>query len=103
MPLPLIAFFTGGLFARVIAFVLASVVVRIVAAVGFAVVTYIGIDLIFGQIEAQVNTNLGALPADMYAVLDIFGFIFSIQMILSAFTAIITIKSLQSFKRGVFK
>jgi len=103
MPLPLIGFFTGGLFAKVIAFVLASVALRIFVATGFAVVTYVGIDLIFGQIETVINTKLGALSTNTYAMLDIFGFIFTIQMILSTFTAIITIKSLQSFKRAVFK
>lgn len=103
MALPLISFFTGGLFAKVIAFVLASTVLRIVTAMGFAVVTYTGIDLLFGQIETAINNQLGALPADMYSMIDLFGFVFVIQMMLSTFTAIITIKALQSLKRGVFK
>jgi hypothetical protein len=103
MALPLIGFFTGGLFAKVIAFVLASTVLRVVTAVGFAVVTYTGIDLLFDQIETEINSHVAALPSDMYQVLDIFGFIFTIQMMLSTFTAIIAIKSLQSLKRGVFK
>lgn len=103
MPLPLTTFFTGGLFAKVLAFVMASVVLRVVVATGFAVVTYTGIDLLFGQVEMQINSYLGTLPADMYAMLDLFGFVFTIQMMLSTFTAIIAIKALQSFKRGVFK
>lgn len=101
--LSLIAFLTGGLFARVLAFVAASVVVRIALAVGFTVVTYTGIDLLFGQVETQINSSLGSLSSAMFAMLSIYGFIFTIQMMLSAFTAIIAIKGLQSLKRGVFK
>ena len=103
MALPLIGFFTGGLFAKVMAFVLASAVVRVVAATGFAIVTYVGIDLLFGQIEAAINTKISALSADMFAMLNIFGMVFFMQSVLAAFTAIVAIKGLQSIKRGVFK
>jgi len=103
MVLPLIDFFTGGLFAKVVTFVLASYTVRLVSAVGFAVITYTGIDLLYGQLENAINTELGGLPSDMLSMFNLFGFTFVIQAILSAFTAIIAIKGLQSLKRGVLK
>ena len=103
MALPLIGFFTGGLFAKVTAFVLASVVMRFVVATGFAIVTYTGIDLLFGQIEAAINSKLGGLSSDLVALLDLYGITFGIQMMLATFTAVIAIKGLQSFKRGIFR
>ena len=103
MALPLIGFFTGGLFAKVIGFVLASTVVRVVTAIGFAVVTYTGIDLVMGRVETAINARIGALPGSLLSLLDLYGITFGLQMILSAYTAIITIKGLQSLKRGVLK
>lgn len=103
MALPLIGFFTGGLFAKVLALVLASAAVRIFAAVGFAVVTYVGVDLLFGQIETAINLKISGLSADMFAMLNIFGLVFFMQSVLAAFTAIVAIKGLQSIKRGIFK
>lgn len=103
MPLPLITFFTGGLFAKLLAFVLGSFVVRLFTAVGFAVVTYTGIDLLFGQLETLINTRLSGLPSDMLQMFGLFGFTFVIQAMLSAFTAIIAIKGLQSLKRGILR
>lgn len=103
MPLPLIGFFTGGLFAKVTAFVLASFAMRVIAAIGFAVVTYTGIDLLMGQVETLINNQLGGLPADMLSMFNLYGFTFVIQAMLSAFTAIIAIKGLQSLKRGILR
>jgi hypothetical protein len=67
------------------------------------VVTYTGIDLLYGQLENAINTKLGGSPSDMLSMFNLFGFSFVIQAMLSAFTAIIAIKGLQSLKRGVLK
>lgn len=103
MALPLIGFFTGGLFAKVLAFVLASAFLRIATAIGFTVVTYTGIDLIFTEITDFVEDNLTGITSYSMDILEMFGFIFFINTILATAAAVLAIKSLGSLKKMVIK
>jgi len=103
MALPLAAIFTGGFFAKVMAFVIASAAVRIFAAIGLTVVTYTGIDLVFTQVQTEFNTLYSGIPADLFAMLQLWGFDFFFQSVFSAITAIVAIRGLASIKKAVIK
>lgn len=103
MALPLAAFFTGGLFAKVLGLVIASAAVRIIAAIGLTVVTFTGISLLFDELNNFVTAQLGSLSAYITDFLTLFGFTFLIEIILATMAGILAIKSLTSLKRLVVK
>lgn len=103
MPLPLIGFFTGGLFAKVLAFVLAGSALRIITAIGLTVVTFTGIDLVMTNITNEYNSNITGVGPYVLAMMEIYGVTFFFTSILSTMTGILAVKSLLSLKRIVVK
>lgn len=57
---------------------------RIIGAIGFGFVTYAGVGLLFNQIEAAINSQVGALTSPLFAVLSISGVGHALTVILSA-------------------
>lgn len=57
---------------------------RIVGAIGFGFVTYAGVGLVFNQIQAAINNQLGMLSATLFAILAITGFGQAVTIVLSA-------------------
>lgn len=103
MALPLAAFFTGGLFAKVLAFVLAGTALRIITAIGLTVVTYTGIDLVLTEITNQYNSNIAGVGPYVLSMMELYGVTFFFTTILSTMTGILAVKSLISLKRIVVK
>jgi len=103
MALPLAAFFTGGLFAKILGLVIASAAVRVIAAIGLTVVSFTGINLLFTEIDNFVMAELGGLSSYITDFLQLFGFTFTIEIILATMASILAIKSLTSLKRLVVK
>jgi len=101
--LSLIGFLVGGAFSRLAFWVASAFAVRLLLAFGIGLATYTGIDLLFGVIDDNVNAYLGALSSTTIQLLDLFGISFGIQLILSAYTAIIAIKGLASFKKVILR
>lgn len=103
MPLPLAGLFAGGLFAKILAFVIAGVFVRIISALGITIIAFQGIDLLVTALETFVNDSIALLDTYLVTMLTISGFMFTIQIILSTICGVLTIKALTSAKRMVFK
>lgn len=103
MPLPLAGLFAGGFFAKVLAFVLAGVFVRIITALGITIIAFQGIDLLTTELENFVNSSIALLDSYIVSMLTISGFMFTIQLLLSTIVGVLSIKALTSAKRMVFK
>lgn len=103
MPLPLAAIFTGGFFAKVLAFVMAGVVVRVVTAMGITFIVFNGIDLLVTQIETLANDGIASLSSTALALMTLGGFIYMINLIISTICGVLTIKALTATKKMVFR
>lgn len=86
-----------------LASVLASLVGRVVLALGLSAVTYKGLDVLVGQFEGFINAQLTAIPADVSAILDYLGVYVVIKMHLSVFSAIAAVMGTQRVIKAVSK
>lgn len=63
---------------------------------GLGYVTYLGIDVVFDQIEAEVMGNFTSMQADVYNLLVLCGVDVYLTLTLSAFTLYLTIKGVSA-------
>lgn len=66
---------------------LAPFAVQFLAALGFGVVTYVGLDLIINQVETQIETQMSRLPADLVQVFSYVGVDEAVTIVISFATA----------------
>lgn len=103
MPLPLAGLFAGGLFAKILAFVLAGVVVRVVSAMGIAFIAFQGIDLLVTEIENLLSTGIASLGSTTFSLMELGGFIYMLEIVVATICGVLTIKALTATKRLVFR
>ena len=69
---------------------------KVLAAIGIGAITYAGFDAIKSQLASAVATMWGGMPADVYAVVALAGFVDAVGVWMGAIT---TAVALLSFKR----
>lgn len=79
------------------------VVKRVLVSLGIGFVLYQGIDLLFGQIETQINDKLGALSADIYAIFALGGGVTAINIMISALGVKVFLMSLSGGMGAVWR
>lgn len=73
MPLPLIAA-GGSLLTTILSYTfIASLIARVLAALGLGVFAFVGLDQGLDALHGQINAHLGGAPADIKAILDMAG------------------------------
>ena len=105
MPLPaLFAVGTlGTLFATFAKYFIASAIIRVVSAFGIGLVTFAGADLITAKVVAILNTLLFKGNESITAALAAGGIFDAVNIILSAYIAVFTIKATMGvFNRVTF-
>jgi len=95
--------FTSAVFARIVSWIITYTIMRIIVSMGFAVIVFAGTQLLWDEFRAQVESLLGALPVAMIDLLELSGMMFGINLMLSTIGAIVTIKGLTGWKKGVFR
>lgn len=103
MALPLAGLFAGGFLAKVLAFVLAGVFVRIITALGITFIAFNGIDLLVTELENLVNSGIASLSATTITLLTMGGFMYFLQLTVATVCGVLTIKALTATKRMVFR
>lgn len=88
MPLPAI----GVIAAYVGAALIASIVARILLALGIGVVIYTGSEDFFNAVQNQVLTQWQGLPADFAAIFGLLGIDVLISLIFSAYSIVFVFK-----------
>ena len=86
-----------------LASVLASLVGRVIVALGLSAVTYKGLDLLVSQFDSYINAQLAAVPADVSAILEYLGVYIAIKMHLSVFASIAAVIGTQRIIKAVAK
>jgi hypothetical protein len=76
--------------------VLVPLLKRVLVALGISAVSLIGVSAVMGVITDAVITNYSGLPADVIAVMKIAKLPNAINIIISAYTASLTIRGLTS-------
>jgi hypothetical protein len=66
---------------------LPSITKRLLAALGFGVVSVLGVNVVAGQLEAYIYQSVGGFPADMLLLVNLAGFGIALNLILGALTA----------------
>lgn len=69
---------------------------KVLGALGMGAITYAGFEAIKGQISSAVTSMWGGMPADVYSVVALAGFVDAVGVWLGAIT---TAVALLSFKR----
>lgn len=100
MPLP--AVFAAGTIGTIVAtfarYFIASAIIRVVAAFGVGIITFTAFDLITNKATSLLNTLVFNGDATITGALDAGGFFDAVNIILSAYVAVFTIKAIM----GVF-
>jgi len=91
MPLPIAL---GG--AAIAGIAIVPLVVRALLGIGFAVVTYTGIQLLWTQVQADIWSNLGSVSANISTILVMARVDDAIAVVLSAGTSKLVLKGLNA-------
>lgn len=73
--------------------------VKLLYGLGFAVVTYVGIDFLFDNAETELLNHFDGLSTDLYAILVIAGVRDGIQVMMASASTFLGIKSLGGFTK----
>jgi Protein of unknown function (DUF2523). len=63
---------------------------KVLISLGIGVVSYAGLTILKGQLEAYIFSAIAGIPADAYSIFAMAGMIDAINIWLSAFTVIVT-------------
>lgn len=74
-------------FAAFLAALVPSLVARVLAALGFGLVTVVGIDFVSDQLLGYLTSSIGGLPASIAGLLGLAGVGAGLNIILGAITA----------------
>ena len=85
-----------GLFLGAIAAPLAK---RVLVALGFGLVSYAGYSALVSQLQGWIQSNLGSLGADVYALFALIGLVDSIGIWLAAFSALAALSAFSRLQR----
>ena len=81
-----------------------TLALKMLAAIGFGVVVYSGIDLGISAIETELLSNLNGLPADMLQIMRIWEFDTGIKIIIAGYGANLALRtSTGLLSRVIFK
>jgi hypothetical protein len=83
---PLAAFLAGSV---------AGLVKRAVVALGFGVVVIAGFGMVKADLVALIQSQLGAIPADVFAILALGGVVDAIGIWLGAMTTVLSVATLK--------
>ena len=84
MPLPVIA--AGGWIASLISVsFIVSIIVKVVAAFGFTVFAFIGLDIGLDALESQLNSHMSGIPLGAKQLLDMAGITTIVSWIIGAY------------------
>lgn len=76
------------------------IVRKLMVLLGVSVVYYVGVDILFEQVESAVMNQLSAIPTEVISIAAIGGFGVVIKMHLAAISAVVTYKlTVGLFKR----
>lgn len=103
MPLPLAGFLGSSFFAGFLGAVAVSTILRVAAAVGFSVITFAGITTAWDAVSDNITSQINSLSASLVSLLELFGIMFGIHMILATVSGIIAIKFALGMRRAIFK
>lgn len=71
-------------------------IARILTALGFSVVTIMGMDVVIGQVKTRVQSSVNGLPADMLNVFLLAGGGVALGMVFGAITTKLVLWQIQS-------
>ncbi len=95
MPVPLLGFFAGTIFAKFLSVVIVATVAKILIGLGVGITAYVGLDLVFDYFRALIDARMAeaqTLMPSMVQLLDLAGFGTALNMIFSTVTGILTVK-----------
>jgi hypothetical protein len=75
----------------------------VVKALGIGLVTYLGLELVFGMIETYIFTQYSGLPVTIVQILNLLGIHSAMKIILSTLSACVAYKSLIASTGMVWK
>jgi len=93
MALPLVGFLVGGVFGRFLTVVFGALIGKIIIAMGITIVTFTGITIAINGLKSAFDSTINGAPADMIAILQMGGFINSLNMMLAAMVAVSTVRT----------
>lgn len=87
------------MWARLFVYVAGPMAVRVLAALGLGVVTYVGFDSALTFVFNEISAQFAAVPADMMGLLYMSGLPTGMAIILSALFARITVLQVSKIQR----
>lgn len=84
------------LLVYVVMLLVEPVLSKIIGAIGFGLVTYAGVGLLFNQLQTAIANQIGALSAPLFAVLSISGVGHAFTIVLSALSVRLYLNGLNS-------
>lgn len=78
----------GGLLLGLIV----PLIVKVLLTFGVGFVAYTGADIFFTEAETFISAELGALPSDVYAILQIAGVVQGFAILFASYSAAVSIK-----------
>lgn len=88
--MPLLALLISGTF-------IAGLVFRVIAALGFTVVSFVGLDLALDSLNSQMNTYLSDMPLTAKALLDMAGITTIVFWLTQAYAARVALSAARTF------
>jgi hypothetical protein len=103
MPIPLASFFAAPIFFKIIGWIITYTAVRIFVSLGFFLITFTGLNLVWEGFENRIAIALSAVPASVYDLLALGGFIDAINIMLAAVSSVLLVKTTLGYRKAVFK
>ncbi len=75
----------------------------VIKAIGFGIVTYVGLTFVFDQAENLINQRMSGIPAEMLAFANLMGFSSAVKIILSTASSCVAYRALIGSTGHVWK
>ncbi|MBR9827162.1 MAG: DUF2523 domain-containing protein [Oceanospirillales bacterium] len=92
-----------GIIVSFIYSLIGPLVAYVVKALGFGIVSFVGLTIVFDQVESHVNSKMAGIPADMLAFANLMGFDSAVKIILSTLAACVSYKAMIGATGTVWK
>lgn len=83
--------------------IIGPLVAYVIKAIGFGIVTYVGLSIIFDSLEYQVHSKISGIPSDLLNFANLMGFDTGIKIILATATACAAYKAMIASTGTVWK